>query len=157
MSTLCVMSGIPGSGKSTFIQHHYNEERDISISRDAIRFSLVPENEPYFSKENQVYRTYIAQIKAALISGDYDYVFADATQMTPKTRHKLLSKTAQNASKIICIFMDTPLAECLARNENRKGTRAYVPAAQIQKMSTQLVEPTRDEGFDNVYVVVTEG
>ena len=45
------IAGGTGSGKSTFI-HEYRELTDAVISRDAIRFSIVKEDEDYFAKED---------------------------------------------------------------------------------------------------------
>lgn len=52
MATLYVICGIPGSGKSTWIKNHTSSE--ILVSRDAIRFDMVKEDEPYFSDRKSV-------------------------------------------------------------------------------------------------------
>mgnify|MGYP003291802667 CR=1 FL=1 len=51
---------------------------DTYISRDEIRFALVAEDEPYFSREDEVYECFINEIRQALL--EYDHVFVDATQ-----------------------------------------------------------------------------
>ena len=43
MSTLVLMMGLPGAGKSTWAKTSMGDN-DIYISRDEIRFSLVDEN-----------------------------------------------------------------------------------------------------------------
>ena len=57
MANLFIMMGAPGAGKSTFIKN-LKGESGIPISRDQIRFSMVKEDEPYFSKEKEVYKEF---------------------------------------------------------------------------------------------------
>ena len=50
MSRLIMMCGIPGSGKSTWIQNckGFIGNDVVVVSRDAIRFSMLKEGEDYF-------------------------------------------------------------------------------------------------------------
>ena len=78
MANLFIMMGAPGAGKSTFIKN-LKGESGIPISRDNIRFSMVKEDEPYFSKEKEVYKEFIRLINEHL-SRNRD-VIADATHL----------------------------------------------------------------------------
>ena len=51
------------------------------------------------------------------------------------------------------IFVDVPLELALKQNEQRKGTRAYVPQSVIKRMYLTLTKPTKEEGFDKIYVI----
>ena len=57
-----LMCGIPGSGKSTWAKKRLMENGGIWISRDEVRFSMVKEDEDYFSKECEVFDKFIANI-----------------------------------------------------------------------------------------------
>ena len=70
MSNLYLLCGIPGSGKSTWVRNHLGKY-DRHVSRDDIRFSLVKEDEEYFSKEEEVKKEYINKINKYLQDG-YD-------------------------------------------------------------------------------------
>ena len=60
MPTLYIYCGIPGSGKSYYAQ---NIQKDVPyLSRDAIRFSMVNEDEEYFSKETKVFNCFSARL-----------------------------------------------------------------------------------------------
>ena len=63
MGNLYLMCGIPGSGKSTYAKTNKDLKYCKYISRDDIRYSLLKDEDDYFSKEKQVFRTFIAQIK----------------------------------------------------------------------------------------------
>lgn len=67
MANLYILSGCPGSGKSTWAKSHINPYFDKYVSRDDIRFSLVKENEEYFSKEKEVYRLFYTSNQSVFI------------------------------------------------------------------------------------------
>ena len=48
---LYLMCGPAGSGKTTWIREHATPGVSAHISRDRIRFSMVKEDEYYFSRE----------------------------------------------------------------------------------------------------------
>lgn len=150
MATLYLMMGTPGSGKSTFITDHLNGE--IWVSRDHIRFALVKEDEEYFSKEKEVFREFVKEINTALDNGND--VFADATHLNRASRNKLLRAINPKETPIIeVIWIKTPLSECITRNDNRKGTRAFVPRSVIRRMFNQIEKPEFEEGFKTIYIV----
>ena len=105
MSKLFLMMGAPGSGKSTYIKR-FLTEKDIYISRDKIRFSLLSEGEDYFAHENEVFDTFIQSIKNGLQK--YDRVFADASHLNQSSRAKVINKIGQYANEINVIWLRTP-------------------------------------------------
>lgn len=150
---LYIMSGVPGSGKSTFANLYFPGA--VYVSRDEIRFNLVKENEEYFSREDEVYDTFINKIKKAL--NENKDVIADATHLNQYSRLKLIKLSGVDPEKteIVVIFMRIPLKECIARNEKRKGTRSYVPPSVIAKMFKNLRTPTFDECFGMFHRIIT--
>lgn len=149
---LFILMGIPGAGKSSFISTHMkNDFTQAWISRDEIRFSIVKENEPYFSKEDEVFKKFIERINLHLTNG-HD-VFADATHLNKKSRAKLLRNLTVKPQETSVIWLQTPLNECIKRNENRAGTRSYVPVSQLCRMAKSLQMPTFNEGINKVYII----
>lgn len=159
MVNLTLMVGIPGSGKST----EAAAAKDIDtmvISRDEIRFSLVAEDEEYFSKENEVFDTFCRKIATHLYCGFN--VIADATHITAKSRAKLINGVKAGYKRLTlenefddevnlsAYVVETPLRRTLAQNENRKGTRAYVPKSVIRRMHEQFEDIGSDEPFTEV-------
>ena len=155
---LYVMCGCPGSGKSTFVKTHrpYFGNDVRYISRDDIRFSIVDENEEYFSHEKEVFNKYISEIKNSL--ENCDATIADATHLNEFSRGKLfrsLGASLKNC-EIIAVVVKTSLATCLDRNEMRADTRSYVPVSAIKNMYSSFSMPKFEEGFDKIIIVDSE-
>ena len=115
MADLILVCGCPGSGKTTWIKNNLTE-KDVHISRDKIRFSLIKEGEEYFSHENEVYQIFWNTINEKLKLGFN--VFADQTNLTPKAR-KYLIDHIEGYDKLKIVWVDVPIEVALSRNENR--------------------------------------
>ena len=148
-----ILSGTPGSGKSHFVKSRLGKN-DVWVSRDAIRFSIVPETEEYFSKENEVVRMFYETMNKAIENPKVENVYIDATHLNTAARLKTIKAIAHTEyiEKLNCVHINTPLAECLRRNELREG-RSVVPATVVRKMFSSYAKPTEIEGFDHYYVV----
>lgn len=155
MSKLFLMMGQPGAGKSTYIKKLIGGElmgrKKVCISRDTIRFSMVAEDEPYFSKEKEVFDEFIKQINEALEKG-YT-VFADATHLNKASRTKVLRKITAKRQETNVIWIRTDLETSLKQNEQRKGTRTYVPQDAIERMYHNIEEPTSEEGINKIFCI----
>ena len=113
---------------------------------------MVAEDEDYFSKEKQVFKEFVKRINNALENG-YD-VFADATHLNKASRNRLLrAVNPQLALNVDVVWIKTSLDECLRRNNNRKGTRSFVPKGVIRRMFFQTEKPEFEEGFNTIYIV----
>jgi len=152
---LYVLMGQPGSGKSTWVKNHAMTEDGVVVSRDAVRFSMVSEDEPYFSKEKQVFKTFVNEINFYLMNGRT--VFADATHLTQASRNKLLRNIRWKPAETSVIWLQTSLNTAINRNAERKGTRSYVPASDIRRMYASIDPPRFEEGFDKIYIVKEDG
>lgn len=149
MATLYVMVGIPGSGKSTWATKNLKSAE--YISRDVVRMSIIKDNEHLFSHEDEVYDKFTDILADGLLAGRN--MVADATHLSHGARHKLvraLQKRGLTPDKydIIFVVMDTPLAECVRRDEAREG-RAHVTEPVIRNMNKSLTTPFVGE-FENV-------
>ena len=145
MSNIYLMCGVPASGKSTWANMAAEENGGIVISRDEIRYSLVPENENYFSKEDEVFAKFVYAINNCLSYG-IENIYIDATHINKASRKKLLTHIDTNGHNLICEVFDVGIYELFARNLRRTG-RAQVPEAVISKMYVSFEDPTVKE-FD---------
>lgn len=151
---LFIMVGTPGAGKSTYIENHKNVLAGTTkvVSRDEIRFSLVAEDEDYFSKEKEVYKEFIRQIKEG-IDEHYNNIFIDATHFNRGSRTKLLRAlgTSLKDVEVNAIVIKPSLEVTLAQNAQR-NKRKYVPECIIRSYYDKFEMPSEEEGFDNIII-----
>lgn len=145
MADLYIMCGAPGSGKSYWLDHHV--KRGSVVSRDAIRFSLLNNDDDYFSHEDEVYKEFWKNINTGLKLG-LD-VFADQTSLTPKSR-KYLIDHVHGYDNVNAIWIKTDLNDCLDNNAKRTG-REYVPSEQLISMYKRFIPPSFGEGFFRIF------
>lgn len=158
-----LLIGIPGSGKSTWIEQEVQRLEDehrttCTISRDNIRKSMLNPGEDYFVNEKEVFNEFVKQINEAMEVG-IDIVFVDATHINIASRRKVLSKLNPDPStNLVLEIMDTSVRTALERNSHRIGF-ARVPDSAIHSMARNFRMPTVAEfadancyGFNKVYI-----
>ena len=153
MSTLYVMVGIPGSGKSTWAKVNLTDAE--YISRDTVRLSIIKDNEDLFAHEDEVYDKFVSILADGLRNNRN--MVADATHMSHGARAKLvraIEKAGVKADQyqIVFVYMNTPIEECIRRDDLREG-RAHVTAPVIRRMARSLSCPAADE-FPNIKEVI---
>ena len=137
-----MMVGLPGSGKSTYVQSIAAAGQ--WVSRDKIRFANTDLEQGYFSNENKVFELFVQEIVGKLNNGED--VYADATHISWGSRKKLLQAIG---SKILdrinvnVIVMETPFNICIERNAKRAGT-ACVPQPILESMRLGSTDPATD-------------
>ena len=154
---LYISCGVPGSGKTTFL-NEFKNDNEVVISRDDIRFSLLKDGEDYFTHEREVYAKFVDAITKNIRNGIN--VYADATHLNTGSRYKLLHALKNRGckpSEINAIYFNIPMNICLERNEKRQGTKAYVPRGQVKRMFCQYDFPSKVEGFKNIWSINSEG
>lgn len=136
---LWILVGLPGSGKSYWAQK--NKGNAVYISRDAIRFSMLGNDEEYFKYEGKVYSIFLKQIQGSLNRGED--VIADATHLNWASRNKLIEHLYLENVNVNCVVFKTDLETCLERNAMREG-RACVPETVIRNMRKSFTHPLSD-------------
>lgn len=130
-----IMIGIPGSGKSTFVQQFFPYVQRINL--DTLRTR---------AKERTLLLTCINM---------FDSFVVDNTNPTRTNRASYI-KAAKNAGyQVIGCYMQSRIADCVERNAQRSG-KACVPEHVIVHISRLLELPAYDEGFDQLYYVQIE-
>ena len=148
-----LMSGPPGCGKSTYVRNHLTDDA-IWISRDNIRFSVIKEDEEYFSHEDEVFDIFINSINEALENDEINSIYVDATHLTKRARDKVVFRlNNKNIGELNCICFRLPRQLVLERNGQREG-RALVPKTVVNNMFDSYIFPKKKtEKFDHVYVI----
>jgi predicted kinase len=162
MNNLYILCGIPGCGKSTYVKKLMGENTSSTdpkweyVSRDEVRFSMVKEEDDYFSKEKQVFNEFIRQLAAKLDDTYITNVIADATHLNEVSRSKLINSINRARGNkplhITMVYFDIPLEVCKFRNAKRIG-RARVPEEVLEKMYRSLEFPRLREGLERIEIV----
>jgi predicted kinase len=147
--TLYLLCGIPASGKSSYAA----QVDGVWVSRDKIRFSLIQQDEEYFSHEKEVFNEFVRQIDKGLSSDGV--VYADATHLNEKSRNKLLNRLNLNGVDIVVINFKTPLETCLERNSKRVG-KERVPEDVMYKMARSFKPATFYEKYRYKDIITKE-
>lgn len=145
--TLWLMCGVAGSGKTWFAKNKLMKGYGWDyISRDEVRFSMIKDDEEYFSHENAVFKTFVEKIAIALDWG-HDNVIADATHLNWSSRRKLLQALSKNCVledvDVIPVVIDAKLENIIEYNKLRDG-RARVPEETIRRMYRNISDPAKD-------------
>ncbi len=151
MRNIYIMSGIPGSGKSTYIRQHA-PWGDFHVSRDDFRAylrRLYKCEDKYFPcGPDQEWKLWTAHLGNILTQFPRDDVYIDQTTLTQKAAAKLLRSIKQyitNNDQVFFIIIHTSLNVCLERNAVREGY-AGVPDETIKSMHDSMFrDPIRLE------------
>ena len=143
MATLYILCGPSGSGKSTWATNFIKNKHIAYVSRDEIRFSILKQDEDYFSHEKEVFKHFVQAIVHYI---SYDDVVADATHLNEFSRRKLTQAIDMYTTdyKIIYVVFNVDAEMCVTHNANRSG-RANVPENIIRNMCRDFRAPTLDE------------
>lgn len=152
---LILLCGIPGSGKSTWACKHITGD-DVYVSRDEIRYSIIKNDEEYFSHEDEVFNLFIRKIESGLKEGKC--VYADATHINWASRSKVLNSIHNIEDYDVDVyFFKTDVKTCLERNAQRIG-RARVPDDAINRMAGRLHHPRYDPfEYHQIKTIRTDG
>lgn len=149
MSTLYIMCGIPGSGKSTIAKSISEEKGSMIICPDSIRKELTGREEEQ-SKNPEVFALAYERTEKALLQGES--VVFDATNISKRDRKNFLDRLGFD-HEVIAIVVSADLSTCLRRNAERQRN---VPEDVIRRMHERFEMPDLSEGFDKIDYVTTE-
>lgn len=148
MNKVYILCGVPASGKSTWCQNNIPKDA-LYVSRDEVRFSMVKPNEPYFSRESEVFDEFINRIRAGIAAGKD--VYADATHLNWTSRAKTMHAVGRENCIFDALVFNASLDGCLLRNSGRSG-RTFVPEHSIEEMFHRFTIPTKNEGFNEIWI-----
>lgn len=131
---LILFIGIPASGKSTFY-HNVLEDRNLAyVSLDDLRTR---------TRERTAFEAALAARRSVAV---------DNTNVTKAFRARYIAPAKTAGYRIVGLFFQSVVADCVMRNEKREGS-ARIRRLAILGMSRQLELPSPDEGFDELFFV----
>jgi len=134
-----MLKGLPASGKSTYAKELVDEMDYLRINKDDLRKML---HNGKFGKRNEAEVLFIrnALIENAIAHGRN--IVVDDTNFEPK-HQELFEKLANtNGASFRVLFIDTPLEECISRNERRADK---VPLSVITSMHSRHIATLKQE------------
>ena len=149
--TLILLTGIPGSGKTTYaeeyVKSHYNTKH---LSSDLIRKELYGDE----STQGDPAEVFSLMQKRAIDAlNDGKNVVYDATNITRKDRACIIN-VCPKFVVIECHIIWAPIEVCIERDSNRERT---VGKEVVDKMLKRFQAPYYDEGIDVIQIVRPDG
>lgn len=160
MPTLIVLVGLPGSGKSTSVNDLFEDlnssdtfyySTDAYIDRVALSKGMTY-NECFKDHINEATKEMNSSLNDAIRWNSN--VIWDQTNMSSKKRLGILSKFPKSYRKICICRVPPQTADEWLELGIRLGSRPgkIIPMNIIESMADSYVEPTLDEGFDEVHL-----
>lgn len=144
---LFFMCGIPGAGKSTWLENHEDELDFVIHSSDAIREEFGDVNDQ--SKNNDVFSILHRRVKEDLLNRKN--VAYDSTGLKRKNRLHFLKEIEHIPCEKICMLFATPIEICKKNNANRERK---VPEEVIDRMVKSFEVPCYcAEKWDKIQIV----
>ena len=134
-STMVILMGLQGSGKSTFFAQEFADKGFEHISLDMLKTRR---------KEAEVLQDCIDNNKDCVI---------DNTNPTKADRSRYIVPGKHSDFRVVGYFLQSKLADCLERNERRERK---VPKKGILATFNKIEMPSLQEGFDELNFVCIE-
>lgn len=152
-TSLVLLVGVSGSGKSSFAQKHF-EKYEI-VSSDICR-GIVSNDENNQSATNDAFEVFNFILSKRLQNGLL--TVADATNIQQEARKKLLNIARSFHVLPVAIAFDLPQELCEKRNEERTDRKisSGVLRHQMQDLKHSL-KNLKKEGFKKLYILRSEG
>lgn len=142
-STVYLLSGIPASGKDTYIRDNFKDIEVISLDNLREELKILPTE-----NQGQVIQEAKKQAKILLASKS-DFVW-NATNTTTKMRTQIISMFLDYNAKVNIVYVEAPYKVLLERNSKRK---IPVPNDVIDKLVGKLEPPKLWEANSVTFVV----
>jgi predicted kinase len=158
MTTLYVLVGVPGSGKTTWIGlQSFDWDNTVIISTDRyVEQYAIAMNKTYSDVFKEYMPTAVDKMAQAAVDAfkANKVVVWDQTSTSVSARAKKLRMVPAHYTKIAVVF-ETPRKDIHDKFLNRPGKK--IPSEVIQNMISNFVYPSVSEGFDKIIIAKLKG
>lgn len=129
-----VMSGLPGTGKDTYIRNHWPDLPVVSLDDLRVKYHVSP-------TDNQGFVVQMAKEQARVHLRAHQHFIWNATNLTTN-RQTITQLFESYRARVHIVYLETTVEEQIRRNNNRD---AVVPQHVIDGMLAKTVLPERGE------------
>ena len=154
---IVLVCGLPGSGKSHFSDTYFNRDGRKRINRKELRRLLYemtnfgqPWHEDFFNDYDEMLVKHVERKILEHLLQNRQPVLIDNTSVSVQSRQYYVGVAHQARKSIGAIFLNVPIAKCLARNRNRDD---QMSESIISNLYASLELPAKTEGFHEVAVL----
>lgn len=147
-TTLLVLCGVPGCGKSTFASRFFRDSAIVSSDQCRV---IVSDSETNMAASSEAFRLFRHTLERRLSLGRF--TVADSTALTKRARRDLLNIGRKHGFSVNLLVFDMPEETCLARNAGRDRQVIKSVIARMNKELRRTLKSARDEGFDDVHII----
>ncbi len=158
MAELIMLVGVPGCGKSTWVETFNESGKFTVISMDYFIEELgKPEGLLYSAAFDKYAGVAARQMKEQLREAlkNQENIIWDQTNLTVKSRRKKLKAVPDDYNKTAVVFeVGGPELE-RRRALREEAIGKIVPAFVLQRMHVSYARPTKNEGFDVIKIITS--
>lgn len=144
-TSLIVLCGTAGSGKSTFAKKNFKPTE--IISSDYCR-AMICDDESNMEVSREAFELFYFIIEKRMMSGRI--VVADSTALSYDARHKLLKMAGRNNYHTVLIMFDIPLDVILKQNSSRDRKVSEKVISRQYEAFIKSLKYINNEGFNEI-------
>ncbi|MFZ5647302.1 MAG: AAA family ATPase [Bacillota bacterium] len=147
-TSLVVLCGSAGCGKSSFAQRNFTTTQ--VVSSDHCR-AMVSDDESDMSSSRSAFKVFKLIIDQRLMLGRL--TVADSTALTAKARRELIALGRKHDFQVVLIVFNIPLSVCRAQNLSRPRNVPLKVLESHRRLLNRAVKKVYDEDFDKIYIL----
>jgi predicted kinase len=152
-----MMVGLPGSGKSTWVDYQQRNERCYTYSTDHVIdniASLYKVDYDFIFKQAIDLAKRICNHQLGIAqTDDVPVIFWDQTNLTRKSRKAKMSQVDPAYRRVAVVVQCQDRFKWLERCKSRKGK--HIPLKVLEDMEKSFEMPEKSEGFDEIGIYRT--
>jgi predicted kinase len=140
-----MMSGLPGTGKDTYLRKHHKDLNIISLDDIRRKHGISPTDKSGNGRVVQMAK----EVAREFLRKKQSFAW-NATNTSRQMREQLIDLFTTYGAKIKIIYLEVPFKKLMSQNRNREYA---VPESVLLRLMEKLEIPTDSEGHEVVRIV----